>query len=32
MQVFGWQTHARNESKRRCDPQGAASTDLDIFG
>ena len=32
MQVFGWQTHARNESERRCDPQGAASTDLDIFG
>ena len=32
MQVFGWQTHTRNESERRCDPQGAASTDLDIFG
>jgi hypothetical protein len=32
MRVFGWQTHARNESERRCDPQGAASTDLDIFG
>jgi hypothetical protein len=32
MQVFGWQTHARNESERRCHPQGAASTDLDIFG
>jgi len=31
MQVFGWQTHARNESERRCHPQGAASTDLDIF-
>ena len=32
MQVFGWQTHTRNESERRCEClQGAPSTDLDIF-
>ena len=32
MRVFGWQTHTRNESERRCHPQGAASTDLDFLG
>ena len=29
--VFGCQTRARNESKRRWDPSGAPSTGLDFF-
>jgi hypothetical protein len=30
LRVFGCQTRVRNESERRSDPQGAASTDLDL--
>ena len=32
MRVFGWKTHARNESERRWEPSGAPSTDPDVFG
>ena len=31
MRVFGWQTHGRNESEFRWDPQGAPSTDPHVF-
>ena len=31
LRVFGCQTRTRNESERRRDPQGAPSTDLDVY-
>ena len=32
VRVFGWQTHERNESECRWDPQGAPSTGPDVLG
>ena len=32
MRVLGCKTLARNESERRWEPQGAPSTDPDVFG
>ena len=32
VRVFGWQTHERNESECRWDPQGAPSTGPDLLG